>query len=48
LDNLNREAARRRQDRESEERLRRRQVELFEQWDDDEKADRGERFYVDR
>lgn len=49
IGNLNREAARRRQDKELEEKLRRRQKEMFEDWDDDEKIEIGrDWFYVDR
>lgn len=49
ISSLNREAARRRQDAELEEKLRRRQKEMFEDWDDDEKIEIGrEWFYADR
>lgn len=49
LDALSRESTRRRGEADHEEKLRRRQVEVFEEWDDDEKIDRGrEWFYADR
>ncbi|KAL7423581.1 hypothetical protein Q5752_001161 [Cryptotrichosporon argae] len=49
IENLNREAASRKQQADAEERNRRHMAEMLAEWDDDEKADRGrELFYSDR
>lgn len=49
IDSLNRELAHRKQQAELEERTRKHQAKTFEEWDDDEKLERGrETFYTDR